>query len=136
MNILLIDDDKDYRETVSAVLEDAGIEVISASCPDDAFPLLFDGQYSLIICDLHMPFTEGHAQEEFIRSYEVGIKTIRELAEALPHQSIIALSAAAPSDLSRIQSQLDPVAAFSKPVNPDELLKIVRHSVHSSSFDA
>lgn len=123
--MLIIDDDDEFRETAAQVLLDAGFDVFEADCPDSAFPILLREGIDLVLCDLHMPFTSGADREQYTFSFETGVRTVRELHQAMPNTPIIGLSAATETDLARIAAFLDPVRALSKPRRPSELVMIV-----------
>lgn len=124
--ILLIDDNEEFREVASCVLLDAGYDVWEASCPEDAFPLLRNERFDLIICDLHMPFSMGPNSDDWVTSYEVGVRTIRELSNVFPEVPIVAMSSTSPTDLNRIGGYLDPVRAYSKPNRSSEIVNMVQ----------
>ena len=124
-SVLLIDDNEDFRETCRWLLMDAGYDFWDAPSPQDAWPMLSSEKFDLIVCDLHMPFTSGPSQDEYVTSYEVGVRTIRELADIYPDTPIVALSATAPCDLKRLARYLDPIPAFSKPERPQDLLDLL-----------
>ena len=127
--ILIIDDCDDFRSIVASLLLDAGYDIWEAACPEDALPILSREKFDLIICDLHMPFASGDRQDDFVVSYEVGVKTVNELRYVYPDVPIIALSNTAESDLQRISTYLDPVPAYTKPIHNDEILSLVKRSL-------
>ncbi|HKE19686.1 MAG TPA: response regulator [Kofleriaceae bacterium] len=58
--VLVVEDDRDVRESLVAVLEDAGYKVISASDGRAALALLRAGPLpSVILLDLMMPVMDG-----------------------------------------------------------------------------
>lgn len=57
--ILLVEDDKDMRETCRQSLEDCGFLVIEASSPKEAEPVLLRETIDLVITDLKMPHGGG-----------------------------------------------------------------------------
>ena len=60
MNILVVDDDPDLRETVQAILEGEGYDTVGASDGIEAFERLRPGPApSLILLDLMMPRMSG-----------------------------------------------------------------------------
>ena len=123
--ILLIDDDPSFVDITVEVLSAAGYEVTAASNPSEAFPILMDELVDLVICDLHMPFTAGEAQNEYKYSYEVGVRTIKEIHWAVPSLPVIALTSAPIHDLSRIANMIDPIPAYSKPASARKLVDLV-----------
>lgn len=59
--VLLVEDDVEYRETLTMILEDAGYEVVGAANGAEALLtlLLEDGTPDLIVLDLVMPKKSG-----------------------------------------------------------------------------
>lgn len=124
--ILIIDDDVAFLDIAESVLVQNGYDVFAVDCPAFAFPILAREKLSLVICDLHLPFITGEFKEEFITSFVVGIKMIKELHFALPEVPVIGLSAAAQCDLDRISGQALPSALISKPDAGYKLLELVK----------
>ena len=60
MSVLVIDDDEDFRDTVSMVLRGEGLAVVCATSGEEALELLHRGlRPSLILMDLMMPGMNG-----------------------------------------------------------------------------
>ncbi|MFA7404318.1 MAG: response regulator, partial [Pelobacteraceae bacterium] len=57
--ILLVEDDRFFREMFSALLQAEGYQVETASCGTEGLDMLASGQYSLVITDLVMPDISG-----------------------------------------------------------------------------
>lgn len=72
--ILLVEDDKELNHTVCSFLNQSGYETIG--CPDanDAYNIMYNNTFDLIISDIMMPDIDGF---EFA-------KTVRELNENIP----------------------------------------------------
>ena len=124
-SILIIDDSDDFRETVMTVLDDAGYDVCEASCPKEALRILEQEDFDLILCDLHMPFSDGPDAAEYITSSEVGLRTIQELAAVFPETPIVAISSTPKQYLRRLAKYLDPVPTFPKPIHSQDVLTLV-----------
>lgn len=135
-SILIIDDDEEFRDSASRILLDNDFDVWDACCPDDAFSVLRQERFDIILCDLHMPFSVGANKDEFIVSFEVGIKTVHELAWVYPTTPIIAISTAPTEDLNRIKSLLSPIQAYSKPTRAEELLSIITGAKAATSTES
>ncbi len=126
--VLFIDDNEDYRETVRYLLEAEGLEVHDSDCPDSAFGLLRTIEApDLIVCDLHMPFTTDETKaDEYVTSFEVGVKTVHELAWVYPDTPVVAMTGLQEVDLKRIKRYLSPIPTYQKPERLNEFLDIVR----------
>ena len=125
--VLLIDDNQDYLDSVRCILEREGLEVFDSDCPDTAYRLLRSiDPPDLIVCDLHMPFIRGAKEPEFKTSFEVGVKTAKELSCVFPETPIVALTALEQEDLAKVRDFLKPIPAFTKPYRVKEVLDIVR----------
>ncbi len=72
-------------------------------------------------CDYYL----GKDKDDYLTSFEVGIKTVHELAWVYPNTPVIAVSTAPTEDLARIQPLLSPIQAFSKPTHAEDLMAIV-----------
>jgi CheY-like chemotaxis protein len=124
-SILIIDDCEEYRETTAHLLLDAGYDVWEASCPKEAFEILHRESFDLIVCDLHMPFATDESKDEFVESYEVGVKTVRELKDIFPEIPVIALSNTPQTNLTRIARFMESVPTYAKPLYTQEYLDLV-----------
>lgn len=119
--VLIIDDDPEMRETLAHYLESPEYDVILAACPHEAFEILQKGPVDAVVCDLHMPFMNGPQSDEFLHSFEVGIKTIAELRWVFPELEIIAISAAPYRDLIKITREIREVPILTKPFSARSL---------------
>ena len=116
MKILLIDDDRVVRETLTRILEAGGYEVVSAADGRSGMLVFRDQRPDLVVTDIVMPGQEG-------------IETIRLMRAERPGARLIAMSGDVPDEtfnILTIAQQLGADAAIRKPVNPRELLALVR----------
>jgi CheY-like chemotaxis protein len=58
-SVLLVEDDQDIREAVSAVLEAEGYTVLTAGNGEEALAILERGQPCVVLLDLMMPVMSG-----------------------------------------------------------------------------
>lgn len=131
--VLLIDDNEEYREAARHILEDEGLEVHAADCPDSAYTLLEGiGQPDLIMCDLFMPFTTGAQKEEYETSVRVGVKTVQELAWVFPDTPVVALTALDSVDIGDLRKDISPIPAYQKPHRLTEMVELVRYYLMSA----
>jgi CheY-like chemotaxis protein len=68
--LLVIDDDREVRDTIADVLRFDGFDVQTASDGREGLALVSRNPYDLIFCDLRMPAMDGRAfYEEIQRDY-------------------------------------------------------------------
>jgi hypothetical protein len=61
LRLLLVEDDLDSREVVSAILADWGVKVTSAGNAEEALRVLDRGPVDVIVSDVGLPGMDGHA---------------------------------------------------------------------------
>ncbi len=110
--ILLVEDDRFFREMFSNLLQAEGYQVETASCGRDGLEMLANGQYSLVITDLVMPDISGLEILSRVRETHPTVDVIMVTGNANLESAIVALKLGARDYLV-------------KPVNPDEF----KHSV-------
>jgi diguanylate cyclase (GGDEF)-like protein len=110
--ILLVEDDRFFREMFSALLQAEGYQVETASCGTEGLDMLASGQYSLVITDLVMPDISGLEILSRVRENHPTVDVIMVTGNANLESAIFALKNGARDYLV-------------KPVNPDEF----KHSV-------
>jgi CheY-like chemotaxis protein len=113
--VLLVDDDRDIRETLRELMEDEGFEVATARNGAEALERARDVRPGLVLLDLFMPGMDG---AEFRR---------RQLEDpAIAGVPVVVISAAAGLE-DRIAA-MRPLMHLEKPIQLDVLLALVaRH---------
>jgi PAS domain S-box-containing protein len=114
LRLLLVEDDFDSNEVVSAILEDSGISVTSANNAEVALEVLDRQAIDVILSDVGLPGQDGYA---FIRA----VRNIPTLA-AIP---AAALTAYAHSDDRRRALDAGFQVHLRKPFNQHELLTVI-----------
>jgi CheY-like chemotaxis protein len=111
--VLVVEDDREVRESLVAVLEDAGYSVLSASDGRAALELLRAGPLpSLILLDLMMPVMDG---------FEFRARQVRD--PALAGIPVVVFTAGwYPVELG---GQLEASGYLTKPIRVDALLEVV-----------
>mgnify|MGYP005842431369 CR=1 FL=1 len=114
--ILVIDDDYQFRNLMSAMLRREGYEVISVENGYDALALCMDQLPALVITDILMPDKEG-------------LSTIVDLKREYPDLKIIAMSGggyvSGPQDYLSKAEELGADFCIEKPVLRHEMLSVV-----------
>ena len=112
-NILIVEDEADFRAGVAAVLEGAGYRVIEAGHGEEALRSLRSFEkFCLILLDLFMPVMNGWK-----------FRAEQQQDAAIADIPIVVISAAA--DASEHGVDLGAVATISKPVDFGKLLEYV-----------
>jgi CheY-like chemotaxis protein len=117
--ILIIDDDSQFRLMLRRLLEKEGYEVHEADNGKQGLAAYRSMQTDLVITDIIMPEKEG-------------VETIVALRKEYPSVKIIAISGGgrnAPGDYLMLARKLGAHATMEKPLNRSLLLEEVRHLV-------
>lgn len=75
-HILVVEDDKDLNRTVCAYLNQNGFEAKGAMEPEEAYDLMYETVFDLIISDIMMPGTDGFEFAENVRDINKEIPII------------------------------------------------------------
>lgn len=113
--ILVVDDNEDVRAMLRRLLERAGYEVDDMADGNAAIKSYREQPADLIIIDLLMP-------------EKLGMTAIPELRQDFPDVKIIAISGVG-QDFLTIARTLGAARTFTKPLEPDEVLKAVKDLV-------
>jgi CheY-like chemotaxis protein len=114
-NILLVDDDEQFRNMLSETLRDAGYEVLEARDGAEGLKSYHEHGTDLIITDLIMPEKEG-------------LETIQEFRRIDPEIKIIAMSGGGrhgPYDYLKIAKSFGARQVLAKPFSRQEILNAV-----------
>jgi CheY-like chemotaxis protein len=119
--ILIIDDEKGYRDFYKFILEPLGYKVSSAEDGEEGLRMATENKYDVILLDVHMPKMKG--DEVFAR-----IRKIR------PEQIIIIFSSSSDPSFS-FEDRAKVLGAFEclyKPVDMEDMLKIITRAMSFS----
>ncbi|HEV7499372.1 MAG TPA: ATP-binding protein [Vicinamibacteria bacterium] len=116
VRVLVVDDEKDTRDVVSAVLSQQGAEVAAASSVDEALAHLSSSIPDVLLADIGMPDEDGYSLMRRIR--------------ALPASRGGTVPAAALTAYARAEDRMQALLAgfqihVPKPVQPGELIRVV-----------
>lgn len=120
-SILIIDDEPQIRSMIRLVLERAGYSVMEAADGVEGIRRFHENPVNLIITDLIMPNKDG-------------IGMIIELKKEFPDVKIIAMSGGGlnrPEGYLRGAQKLGAACTLSKPINRQELLRVVKDTLGS-----
>jgi DNA-binding response OmpR family regulator len=75
-HILVVEDDKDLNRTVCSYLNQNGFEAKGALEPEEAYDMMYEKMFDLIISDIMMPGTDGFEFAENVRDINKEIPII------------------------------------------------------------
>ena len=122
MQILVIEDDADFRKMLKIMLQQAGYDVFEAANGREGLNVYCQEQIDLVITDIFMPEKEG-------------MQTVMELMEQNPDAKIIAISGGGSRDkLDYLESIKDSGVqmTFTKPFIPKAFLAGVKDLLSGS----
>ena len=110
-HVLIVEDSRAQSLILANIVEQAGHECHFASGGTEALETYRRGGIDVVVTDLQM--TDGD-----------GLELIEALRSSLPDAAIVAVSGMGPTLLGAAK-RLGALAAFSKPVDPDELVEAI-----------
>ena len=118
IRVLVVDDNADVRELITAVLEAAEADVATAESADRALEAVRRRRPDVLLCDLHMPGVDGFELIHRIRTWE----RLAGPAAPIPAAAVSAYAALG----RRLRHARDEFQAFlTKPVDPETLVRTV-----------
>ncbi len=114
--ILLIDNEKCVRDTISLSLEKLGYRVVSVESGKKAIKLLKEEPVDIVICDIVMPDISG-------------MDTLEHIVSNYPHIPVIMLSGLADSKTAMEAMKKQAFAFLAKPVQMKEIQKVIERAI-------
>jgi DNA-binding response OmpR family regulator len=111
--ILIVDDEKNIRLTLSQALETLGMPVQTAGDGEEALQKLQDSDFSLVLLDLKLPGMDG-------------LEVLRRIRESRPKTRVIMITAHGTIDYAVEAMKLGAVDFLRKPFSPNEIRRLVR----------
>ena len=109
VSVLVIDDEKDARDLVRAILEERGASVRTASSAAEGRAQVAQSPPGIIVCDIGLPQEDGYDSIAELRRRNIAIPIVALTAFARPEDRVRSIKAGFASHLA-------------KPVEPAELL--------------
>ena len=117
-SILVVDDDDESRDVITAVLRQAGATVVAVESAAKALAYTAKNRADIVLTDIAMPQTDGYSLQ----------RSLRERGD-LEHTRIVALTAFPASVVSAEEQAFD--SYLRKPIDPFELAARLREIVAS-----
>jgi len=120
--ILIVDDEKNIRLTLSQALEILDVETDTAANGEEALAKLKEKEFGLVLLDLHMPRVQG-------------MEVLRQLREIRPDIRVIIITAYGTVGLAVEAMRLGAVDFVQKPFIPEEIREIVARVMDREKLD-
>jgi len=121
--VLIVDDEKNIRRTLTLVLEGAGYSVREAASGDEALERLAEAPAALALLDVSMPGIDG-------------IQLLGRLRDLHPDLAVVMISGNATIDTAVEATRLGALDFLEKPLSRDRVLVAVRNALRLSDLDA
>ncbi|MGD9252487.1 MAG: response regulator [Holophagae bacterium] len=113
--VLLVDDERDFLESLRQRLELRGLPVRAASSGPEALEMLDDGPVDVVVLDVRMPGMDG-------------IETLRRIKEKHPHTEVVMLTGHADLETSLEGMRFGFFDYLTKPVKVDLLIEKINEA--------
>lgn len=125
--VLIIDDTLAWREVISNLLENFGIEVDVADSGQKALEILSrcEHSYDLILIDWKMPDMDGIDTVKMINELCIGCKVKKNCSFIMPPPSIIMISAYRQEQIVKKAKEFGVDIFLQKPINPSILYDVL-----------
>jgi FixJ family two-component response regulator len=120
--ILIVDDERNIRLTLSQALEILDVETDTAANGEEALTKLKEKEFGLVLLDLHMPRVQG-------------MEVLRQLREIRPDIRVIIITAYGTVGLAVDAMKLGAVDFVQKPFIPEEIREIVARVMDRETLD-
>ena len=116
-NVLIVDDEEDFLETITKRLNKRQVDAIGARSGEEALKLLKEKTFDVVILDIKMP---GGMD---------GIEALREIKKIQPLAEVILLTGHASVETSIEGMKLGAFDYLLKPIKLEELLKKITQAI-------
>jgi len=120
--ILIVDDEKNIRMTLSQSLESLGVEMDAAGSGEEALAKLRGRDFGLILLDIRMPGMDG-------------MEVLRQVREVRPDIRIIMITAYGTIESAVEAMKLGAADFLQKPFDPDEIRELVSRVMNREKLD-
>jgi DNA-binding response OmpR family regulator len=121
-SVLIVDDEKNIRLTLSQTLETLEVETDTAADGEEALAKLKEKEFGLILLDLKMPGMDG-------------MEVLRQVSKIRPDIRIIILTAYGTVELAVEAMKLGAADFIQKPFTPEEIRELVSRVLDREKLD-
>jgi len=116
LKILVVDDNEEFCQNVTDILELKDYEVVSAYDGFKALEMVKQDGFALVLMDVKMPVMDG-------------VKTFKKVKEIAPDAPVIMVTAYAVEDLIREALREGAFGALKKPLDFDQLFRLIERAI-------
>lgn len=120
--VLVVDDEKNIRLTLTKALKTNQLGVETAINGEEALQKMEEGQFGVVLLDLRMPGMDG-------------MEVLRKLSEEYPETRVIIISAHGNIETATEAMKLGAVDFIEKPFSPAEIREVVEKVFRRDSLD-
>ena len=121
--ILVVDDEKDIRISLSGILEDEGYQVVTAASGVEALDKIREEMPDLVLLDIWMPGMDG-------------LETLEKVKSLLPHLTVIMISGHGTIETAVRATKLGAFDFIEKPLSLDKVLIAVSNALRMKELYA
>jgi two-component system nitrogen regulation response regulator NtrX len=122
-SILIVDDEKDIRTSLTGILEDEGYQIATASCGVEALESARDDLPDLVLLDIWMPGMDG-------------LETLEKLKMLFPQITVVMISGHGTIETAVRATKLGAFDFIEKPLSLDKVLITVVNALKMKSLSA
>jgi len=121
--ILVVDDERFFREAIREALEGAGLECVTAANGPEALELAQKGDFGVVVLDIQLPGIDG-------------IEVLRRLRDSQPALRVVILSAHTDQEIVLEALRLGASDYLAKPLHDEELVLAVKRALETHAIAA
>jgi CheY-like chemotaxis protein/GAF domain-containing protein len=121
--ILVVDDERFFREAIREALEGAGLECVTAANGPEALELAQKGDFGVVVLDIQLPGIDG-------------IEVLRRLRDSHPALRVVILSAHTDQEIVLEALRLGASDYLAKPLHDEELVLAVKRALETHAIAA
>lgn len=114
--ILIVDDEKELCKVISWDFEDAGFEVIQANGGIEAFKILQEDHFDIVLSDIKMPKGDG-------------VELLRNISEQDINMKAFFLMTGYADYPEKTLKDLGMMKLFQKPIDTDDVIEFIRKEI-------
>ena len=117
--ILVVDDESIVRESIKDWLENSGYKVVTAETGEEALEMMKKQDFGVVVIDVRLPG-------------KTGLMVLKEVKVLKPDIKSIIITAYPNAEFANEVKKLHAIDYLIKPINPDDLEKLIREALQKT----